>query len=51
MDLGWLNAIDPWLAGDGRAELAGDWQDTIGPGWHWDDPAELDLGWLSAGWR
>jgi hypothetical protein len=32
MDLSWLNAIDPGLAGDGQAELAGDWQDAIGPG-------------------
>jgi hypothetical protein len=34
MDLGLLDAIDPWLAGHSRAELAGDWQDAIGLCWH-----------------
>jgi hypothetical protein len=34
MDLGRLDAIDPGLAGDGRAGLALDWLDAIAPGWH-----------------
>jgi hypothetical protein len=34
MDLGWLNAIDPGLAGDGRAGLTLDWLDAIEPGWN-----------------